>query len=112
MARTVDYYLARTSHRSTLSSVATAWVLAWYAPLRFDPAMAPQIKHLRFSVHYHGYRVELGFSEDSVEVTSRPGPAAPITVLAREQTIEPRPGGRNTLSLEQGRQAHERVDAG
>jgi alpha,alpha-trehalase len=164
LARTVDYYLARTSHGSTRSSVATAWILARYAPqkagdscsghcratspmstggttaegihlgamagtvdlvlrcltgtrargqiLRFDPATAPQIKHLRFSVHYHGHRVELVFSEDSVEVTSRPGPAAPITVLVREQTIEPRPRARPTFSLGQGRQAHERVDAG
>ena len=77
VARTVDYYLARTSHRPTLSSVATAWILAWYAPRR----LAPQIKHLRFSVHYRGYRVELVFSEDHLGVSSRPGPAAPVTVL-------------------------------
>jgi trehalose/maltose hydrolase-like predicted phosphorylase len=32
LARTVDYYLARTSHGSTLSSVATAWILARYTP--------------------------------------------------------------------------------
>ena len=32
LARTVDYYLARTSHGSTLSSVVTAWVLARYQP--------------------------------------------------------------------------------
>ena len=32
LARTVDYYLARTSHGSTLSSVVTAWVLARYDP--------------------------------------------------------------------------------
>src|SRR5512133_907831 len=32
LARTVDYYLARTSHGSTLSSVVTAWVVARYAP--------------------------------------------------------------------------------
>jgi alpha,alpha-trehalase len=133
LARTVDYYLARTSHGSTRSFVATAWILARYAPqkagdscsghcratspmskggttaegihlramagtvdlllrcltgmrahgqmLRFDPAIPPQIKRLRFSVHYRGYRVELVFSADHLGVSSRPGPAAPVTVL-------------------------------
>ena len=32
MARTGDYYLARTSHGSTLSFDVTAWILARYAP--------------------------------------------------------------------------------
>ena len=32
LARTVDYYLARTSHGSTLSGVVSAWVLARYEP--------------------------------------------------------------------------------
>jgi trehalose/maltose hydrolase-like predicted phosphorylase/beta-phosphoglucomutase-like phosphatase (HAD superfamily) len=32
LARTVDYYLARTSHGSTLSGVVTAWLLARYEP--------------------------------------------------------------------------------
>jgi trehalose/maltose hydrolase-like predicted phosphorylase/beta-phosphoglucomutase-like phosphatase (HAD superfamily) len=152
LAQTVDYYLARTSHGSTLSSVVTAWVLAQYAPdrawrflqqalqsdvadvqggttaegihlgamagtvdlvlrcltgtrargqvLRFDPTMPPEIKQLRFSVHYRGHRIELVFSDDCVEVSSRPGPAAPITVLVREQTVELRPGARHTFSLD------------
>ena len=152
LARTVDYYLARTSHGSTLSSVVTAWVLARYAPhkawrflqqalqsdvadiqggttaegihlgamagtvdlvmrcltgmrargqvLRFDPAMPPEIKQLRFSVHYRGHRIELVFSEDRLEVSSRPGPAAPITVSVREQTVELHPGARHTFSLD------------
>ena len=160
LARTVDYYLTRTSHGSTLSSVATAWILARYDPhkawrfleqalqsdvadiqggtmaegihlgamagtvdlvmrcltgmrasgqvLRFDPAMPPQIKQLRFSVHYRGHRVELVFSEHRVEVTSRPGPAAPITVLLRQQTVELHPGAHHTFSLDSGRDAHNR----
>ena len=158
LARTVDYYLARTSHGSTLSSVVTAWVLARYAPdkawrflqqalqsdvadiqggttaegihlgamagtvdlvmrcltgmrargqvLLFDPAMPPEIKQLRFSVHYRGHRIELVFSEDRLEVTSRPGPATPITVSVREQTVELHPGARHTFSLQSGREAH------
>jgi trehalose/maltose hydrolase-like predicted phosphorylase len=32
LARTVDYYLQRTSHGSTLSGVVSAWVLARYEP--------------------------------------------------------------------------------
>jgi trehalose/maltose hydrolase-like predicted phosphorylase len=74
--------------------------------LLFDPAMPPEIKQLRFSVHYRGQRVELVFSEDCVEVTSRPGPAAPITVSVREQTVELHPGARHTFSLDSGREAH------
>jgi trehalose/maltose hydrolase-like predicted phosphorylase len=34
LARTVDYYLARTTHGSTLSSVATAWILAGTLPTK------------------------------------------------------------------------------
>jgi len=152
LARTVDYYLARTSHGSTLSSVVTAWVLARYNPaeawqclqralqsdiadvqggttaegihlgamagtvdlvlrcltgmrargqvLRFDPAIPPEIKQLQFSVHYRGHRVELAFSEDRIEVSSRPGPAAPITVLVRDDTVDLHPGERHTFSLD------------
>ena len=151
LARTVDYYLARTSHGSTLSSVVTAWVLARYDPdeawqclqrglqsdvadvqggttaegihlgamagtvdlvlrcltgmrargqvLRFDPAIPPEIKQLQFSVHYRSHRVELAISEDRIEVSSRPGPAAPITVLVRDETVDLHPGERHTFSL-------------
>jgi alpha,alpha-trehalase len=151
LARTVDYYLARTSHGSTLSSVVSAWILARYAPhkawrflqqalqsdiadvqggttaegihlgamagtvdlvlrcltgmrvagqvLRFDPAMPPQIKQVRFSVHYRGHRVELVFSEDHLQVSSRPSSAAPITVVVGDKTVELRPGSRHTFSL-------------
>jgi trehalose/maltose hydrolase-like predicted phosphorylase/beta-phosphoglucomutase-like phosphatase (HAD superfamily) len=157
LARAVDYYLARTSHGSTLSSVVTAWILARYAPhkawrflqqalqsdvadiqggttaegihlgamagtvdlvmrcltgmrargqvVQFDPAMPPEIKQLRFSVHYRGHRIELVFSDDCVEVSSRPGPAAPITVLVRDQTVELHPGARHTFSPDSGRDA-------
>jgi trehalose/maltose hydrolase-like predicted phosphorylase/beta-phosphoglucomutase-like phosphatase (HAD superfamily) len=155
LARTVDYYLERTSHGSTLSAVVSAWVLSRYHPneawrlllqalesdvadvqggttaegihlgamagtvdivlrcltglrargrvLRFDPALPPQIKQLRFSVHYRGHRVEAAFTEDRLEVSSRPGPAAPITVLVRNQTVELHPGEQHAFSLEQPR---------
>lgn len=151
LARTVDYYLERTSHGSTLSEVVSAWVLARYHPnaawrcllqalnsdvadvqggttaegihlgamagtvdlvlrcltglrargqvLRFDPALPAQVEQLRFSVHYRGHRVEVAFAEDRLEVSSRPGPAAPITILVRDQTVELHPGARHVFSL-------------
>ncbi len=155
--RTVDYYLKRTSHGSTLSAVVSAWVLtltrfdpdeAWQflqraldsdvadvqsgttaegihlgamagtvdlvlrcltglqargPVLRFDPALPPQIKHLRFSIHYRGHRVELAFTEGQLEVSSRPGRAAPITVLVHNETVELRPGARHVFTLERRR---------
>src|SRR5215207_6716239 len=152
LARTVDYYLARTSHGSTLSGVVSAWVLARYQPeeawrflqhalesdvadvqggttaegihlgamagtvdivlrclaglrprgqvLRFDPALPPQVKQLKFSVHYRGHRVDVTLDEDRLEVGSRPGGAPPITVLVRDQTVELAPGARHEFPLE------------
>jgi trehalose/maltose hydrolase-like predicted phosphorylase/beta-phosphoglucomutase-like phosphatase (HAD superfamily) len=153
LARTVDYYLARTSHGSTLSGVVSAWVLARYQPeeawrflthalesdvadvqggttaegihlgamagtvdmvlrclaglrargevLRFDPALPPQVKQVRFSVHYRGHRVDVALAEDRLEVSSRPGRAQPIRVLVRGQTVELVPGARHEFTLEQ-----------
>jgi trehalose/maltose hydrolase-like predicted phosphorylase/beta-phosphoglucomutase-like phosphatase (HAD superfamily) len=140
LERTVDYYLARTSHGSTLSGVVSAWVLARYQPeeawrflqhalesdiadvqggttaegihlgamagtvdivlrclaglrprgevLRFDPALPPQVKQVRFSVHYRGHRLDVTLAEDRLEVSSRPGPAQPVQILVRDQTVE------------------------
>ncbi|MDQ4103839.1 MAG: HAD-IA family hydrolase [Actinomycetota bacterium] len=153
LVRTVSYYLDRTSHGSTLSSVVSAWVLARYKPdqawqfllraldsdiadvqggttaegihlgamagtvdlvlrcltgmrprgrvLRFDPALPSQVKQLRFSVHYRRHRLEIALLEDRMEVNSRPGPAAPITVLVRDETVELCPGDRHEFTLEQ-----------
>jgi trehalose/maltose hydrolase-like predicted phosphorylase/beta-phosphoglucomutase-like phosphatase (HAD superfamily) len=152
LARTVDYYLQRTSHGSTLSGVVSAWVLARYQPeegwrflqralesdiadvqggttaegihlgamagtvdivarcltglrargpvLRFDPALPPQVKRLRFSIHYRGHRVDVDLAEDRLRLSSRPGPAQPIQVLVRDQTIELAPGQEREVSLE------------
>jgi trehalose/maltose hydrolase-like predicted phosphorylase/beta-phosphoglucomutase-like phosphatase (HAD superfamily) len=152
LARTVDYYLKRTSHGSTLSGVVSAWVLARYEPeeawrflqhalesdvadvqggttaegihlgamagtvdivlrclaglrprgevLRFDPALPPQVKQVRFSIHYRGHRIEATISEDRLEVGSRPGRALPIKVLVRDQTVELAPGARHEFHLE------------
>jgi trehalose/maltose hydrolase-like predicted phosphorylase len=152
LARTVDYYLARTSHGSTLSGVVTAWVLARYEPeeawrflqhalesdvadvqggttaegihlgamagtvdivlrclaglrpreevLRFDPALPPQVKQVRFSVHYRGHRIDVTLAQDHLEVRSRPGRARRIKVLVRDQTVELGPGAEHEFSPE------------
>jgi trehalose/maltose hydrolase-like predicted phosphorylase/beta-phosphoglucomutase-like phosphatase (HAD superfamily) len=69
--------------------------------LRFDPALPPQVKQVRFSVHYRGHRVDVTLAEDRLEVSSRPGRAQPIKVLVRDQTVELAPGARQEFSLEQ-----------
>ena len=154
LARTVSYYLDRTSHGSTLSSVVSAWVLARYRPeeawrflqraldsdvadvqggttaegihlgamagtvdlvlrcltglrargpvVRFEPALPPQVKSLRFRIHYRGHRLDVAFAEDQVTIGSRPGVAGPITVLVRDESVELRPGGQQEFSLNPG----------
>src|SRR6266487_1969389 len=151
LARTVAYYLERTSHGSTLSGVVSAWVLARYQPevawqfllralesdiadvqggttaegihlgamagtvdvvlrcltgmrargqvLRFDPALPPEIKQLRFSVHYRGHRLDVTFAEDHIWISSRPGRAAPIKVLVRDEVIELQAGAQTEFEL-------------
>src|SRR5215216_1962940 len=69
--------------------------------LRFDPALPPQVKQVRFSVHYRGHRIDVTLIEDHLEVSSRPGRAQPIKVLVRDQTIELGPGTEHEFSLEQ-----------
>jgi trehalose/maltose hydrolase-like predicted phosphorylase len=152
LARTVTYYLERTSHGSTLSGVVSAWILARYQPdqawqfllralesdiadvqggttaegihlgamagtvdvvlrcltgmrargevLRFDPALPPEVKQLRFSVHYRGHRIDVELAEDHMQVESRPGPAQPIQVLIRDQIVELAAGQEREVSLE------------
>jgi len=152
LAATVTYYLAHTSHGSTLSGVVSAWVLARYEPeqawqfllgalqsdigdvqggttaegihlgamagtvdmvlrcltgmqacgevLRFEPTLPPEVKELKFSVHYRGHRLDIAIFVDHMEVRSRPGGAPPIEVLVRDATIEFRPGAQHHFSLE------------
>jgi alpha,alpha-trehalase len=69
--------------------------------LRFDPALPPQVKQVRFSVHYRGHRVDVELAEDRLQVGSRPGRAQPIKVLVRDQTLELAPGAQHEFSLEQ-----------
>jgi trehalose/maltose hydrolase-like predicted phosphorylase len=67
--------------------------------LHFDPALPPQVKQVRFSVHYRGHRVDVTLAEDRLEVGSRPGRAQPIKVLVRDQTLELAPGARHEVHL-------------
>jgi trehalose/maltose hydrolase-like predicted phosphorylase/beta-phosphoglucomutase-like phosphatase (HAD superfamily) len=67
--------------------------------LRFDPTLPPEVKELKFSVHYRGHRLDVALAVDQMEVTSRPGGAPPIKVLVRDETIELTPGARHVFSL-------------
>jgi alpha,alpha-trehalase len=151
LARTVTYYLERTSHGSTLSGLVSAWVLARYQPeqpwqfllralesdvadvqggttaegihlgamagtvdimlrcltglrargavLRFHPALPPQVKQVRFSIHYRGHRVDVTLAEGHLEVSSRPGRAQPIKILVGDRTVELASGTRHEFAL-------------
>jgi trehalose/maltose hydrolase-like predicted phosphorylase/beta-phosphoglucomutase-like phosphatase (HAD superfamily) len=68
--------------------------------LRFDPALPPQVKQLHFSVHYRGHRIDVELAEDHMRLASRPGPAQPIQVLVRDQTVELAPGQAREVALE------------
>jgi len=60
--------------------------------LRFDPALPAEVKHLRFSVHYRGSRLDINLAPDRMSVVCRPGRAAPVTVMVREETRQLGPG--------------------
>ncbi|HEY5248142.1 MAG TPA: glycosyl hydrolase family 65 protein, partial [Dermatophilaceae bacterium] len=68
--------------------------------LRFDPTLPPELKELKFSVHYRGHRLDIAIAMDHMEVTSRPGGAPPIKVLVQDESIELRPGAQHSFSLE------------
>ncbi len=89
MAGTVDVVLRRLTGMRARGEV-----------LRLDPALPPEIKQLRFSVHYRGHRVDVAIAEDHIEVSSRPGGVQPIKVLVRDETVELSPGARHEFSLE------------
>jgi trehalose/maltose hydrolase-like predicted phosphorylase/beta-phosphoglucomutase-like phosphatase (HAD superfamily) len=68
--------------------------------LRFEPALPPEVKQLRFSVHYRGQRVDVELAEDHIRLSSRPGEAQPIQVLVNDRTVELTPGQAHELPLE------------
>ncbi len=67
--------------------------------LRFDPALPPQVKHVRFSVHYRGHRIEIALAEDQMRITSRPGTAPPINIVVRDKAVELSPGSEAQFAL-------------
>jgi trehalose/maltose hydrolase-like predicted phosphorylase/beta-phosphoglucomutase-like phosphatase (HAD superfamily) len=68
--------------------------------LRFEPSLPPQVKQLKFSVHYRGHRIDVELAEDHMQLSSRPGPAQPIQVLVHDQTMELAPGRACEVLLE------------
>jgi hypothetical protein len=68
--------------------------------LRFDPALPPQVKQLRFSVHYRGHRIDVELAEAHMAVSSRPGGAPSIKVLVSDQTVELAPSQQRDVLLE------------
>jgi trehalose/maltose hydrolase-like predicted phosphorylase/beta-phosphoglucomutase-like phosphatase (HAD superfamily) len=68
--------------------------------LRFDPALPPEVKQLRFSVHYRGQRVHVDLAEDRVRLCVRPGGTTPVHLLVHGQPVELAPGQERELLLE------------
>ncbi|MEN3270302.1 HAD-IA family hydrolase, partial [Pseudonocardia sp.] len=68
--------------------------------LRFDPALPPEVKQLRFSVHYRGQRVDVDLAEDRIRLSVRPGGATPVHLLVQGQPVELAPGQERELQLE------------
>ena len=105
--RTIDYYLARTSNGSTLSSVVHAWVLA-RAPSRtfsrrcfaagveetrgdvlwLNPYWSQRLGTLKFSLLYRDHYLTLSIADHTVLVRSAPGNLAPIQVGCHGQVGE------------------------
>ena len=68
--------------------------------LRFEPALPPEVKQLRFSIHYRGHRIDVILAEDRIDVRSRPGGAEPVKVVVDDETVELTPGAHHEFSLE------------
>ena len=56
--------------------------------LWFDPALPPQVKQVKFSIHYRHHRIDVALAEDRFQISSRPGEAAEIQVHVRDETIQ------------------------
>ena len=67
-------------------------MLARGGTLRFDPALPAEVKQLRFSIHYRGNRLDIILVSDRMSVICRPGRAAPVTIMVREETRQLGPG--------------------
>jgi putative transposase len=97
LARVADQVWRRFGVEYTLAGTAVLLHrLGWSVQV---PARPPQVKSLRFRIHYRGHRLDVAFAEDEVTIGSRPGVAGPITVLVRDEFAELRPGGQHEFSL-------------
>jgi trehalose/maltose hydrolase-like predicted phosphorylase len=67
-------------------------LLARGSTLRFDPALPAEVRRLQFSIHYRGTRLDIGLAPGLMSVTCRPGPAAPVSVMVREDIRQLGPG--------------------
>jgi alpha,alpha-trehalase len=149
--RNVSYYLARTSHGSTLSRVAHAWVLArsdrprsWHLfqaaldsdiadiqggttpegihvgamagtidlvqrcylgiemranVLHFDPALPADLDRVRARLRYRRQTLDVEVNHDALRISSRPQPAAPITIAYRGRLRDVTPGDTYAFRL-------------
>jgi trehalose/maltose hydrolase-like predicted phosphorylase/beta-phosphoglucomutase-like phosphatase (HAD superfamily) len=68
--------------------------------LRFDPALPPEVRQLRFSVHYRGQRVDVDLAEQRIRLSVRPGGGGPVHLLVHGQAVELAPGQERELQLE------------
>jgi trehalose/maltose hydrolase-like predicted phosphorylase/beta-phosphoglucomutase-like phosphatase (HAD superfamily) len=89
MAGTVDIVLRCLTGMRALGSV-----------LRFEPALPPEVKELRFSVHYRGQRVDVDLAEDRIKLSARPGGTTPVHLLVHGQAVELAPGQERELRVE------------
>ncbi|GAA3109452.1 hypothetical protein GCM10010464_85400 [Pseudonocardia yunnanensis] len=71
--------------------------------LRFDPALPPEVKQLRFSVHYRGQRLDVDLGETRIHLSVRPGGTTPVNLLVQGQPVELAPGQERELQLEPAR---------
>jgi alpha,alpha-trehalase len=67
--------------------------------LWFDPALPPQVKRVKFSIHYRHHRLDVALTEDQLQISSRPGEGRPIQVLVHDEAIQLIPGARHEFSL-------------
>jgi trehalose/maltose hydrolase-like predicted phosphorylase len=68
--------------------------------IRFEPALPPAVKQLRFSVHYRGHRIDVDLAEDRIRLSVRPGGVGPVNLLVHGHAVELAPGQQRELQLE------------
>ena len=68
--------------------------------LWLDPSLPKEVKELAFTVYYGGHIFDLNASQDSLEISSHPGPASPVKIGFRGKVFEISLGGSRTFSLQ------------